>query len=110
VYCEARCRQVSSILPFYFRDSEYTRNGRAVGVEYINDNQGDTHTVNYANASKLVVVSAGAFGSPTILQRSGIGAKKLLEKHGVHLVVDLPGVGESYQGRIYFVPLFPRGC
>lgn len=87
---------------------KHTRDGRAVGVEYINDSQGDAHTLSYAGASRLVVVSAGAFGSPTILQRSGIGAKSLLEKNSVHIVVDLPGVGESYQGGIFFV-LFLRG-
>ena len=51
-----------------------------------------------ARASRLVIVSAGAFGSPCILERSGIGAKYVLEKHGVEELVDLPGVGENYQG------------
>ncbi len=49
-------------------------------------------------AKKLVVISAGTFGSPGILERSGIGAKDVLEKAGVKQVVDLPGVGENYQG------------
>ena len=51
-----------------------------------------------ARAKRLVVVSGGAFGSPAILERSGIGAKRVLEKYGVEQVVDLPGVGENYQG------------
>ena len=50
------------------------------------------------NASKLVVVSGGAFGSPSILERSGIGAASVLKKNNVSVVVDLPGVGENYQG------------
>ena len=50
-------------------------------------------------ASKLVVVSAGAFGSPSILERSGIGAPSVLEQHSIPVLVDLPGVGENYQGR-----------
>ena len=54
--------------------------------------------VTIARAKRLVVVSAGSFGSPTILERSGIGATKVLEKYGVEQVVDLPGVGENYQG------------
>lgn len=45
-------------------------------------------------------MSGGAFGSPAILERSGIGAKARLEKFGIETVVDLPGVGENYQGRI----------
>jgi alcohol oxidase len=84
----------------------FFRNNRAVGVEYIKDTHGDVHTVSYAHASRLVVVAAGAFGSPTILERSGIGAKSLLEEKNVHLVADLPGVGESYQGRFYFFPYY----
>jgi alcohol oxidase len=49
-------------------------------------------------ASKLIVVSAGAFGSPTILERSGIGAKAVLKRCGIEQLVNLPGVGENYQG------------
>jgi alcohol oxidase len=49
-------------------------------------------------ASKLVVVSAGAFGSPIILERSGIGAEAVLKRCGIEQLVDLPGVGENYQG------------
>jgi len=49
-------------------------------------------------ASKLVVVSAGAFGSPEILERSGIGAEAVLKRCGIDPVVNLPGVGENYQG------------
>ncbi|EGO00550.1 hypothetical protein SERLA73DRAFT_104857 [Serpula lacrymans var. lacrymans S7.3] len=74
-------------------------NGRAVGVEYTNDllnNPNSDQTIHFAQAARLVVVSGGAFGSPTILERSGVGAKAVLEKHDVHQVVDLPGVGENY--------------
>lgn len=51
-----------------------------------------------AFASRLVVLSAGTFGSVAILERSGIGAKGVLSKIGVQQVVDLPGVGENYNG------------
>jgi alcohol oxidase len=77
------------------------RNHRAVGVEYTNDpvtNPDGGSEVHITLASKLVVVSAGAFGSPAILERSGIGAKAVLERCGVEQTVDLPGVGENYQG------------
>ena len=46
----------------------------------------------------MVVVSSGAFNSPLILERSGIGGKSILKKNGVPLIVDLPGVGENWQG------------
>lgn len=56
--------------------------------------------VSIARAKRLVVLSSGTFGSPGILERSGIGAKAVLEKCGVKQIVDLPGVGENYQGMI----------
>ncbi len=42
-----------------------------------------------------VVVAAGAYASPTILMRSGIGPAGSLREAGVLTVVDLPGVGEN---------------
>jgi alcohol oxidase len=67
-------------------------------------------------ATKLVLVSAGAFGSPGILERSGIGAKDVLERVGVRQRIDLPGVGENYQGFLcnshleHLVLTFGRPC
>ena len=74
---------------------------RATGVAYtLNpllhpDGPRDTRIV---RGTKLVLISAGAFGSPCILERSGIGAKDVLERVGVKQRVDLPGVGKNYQG------------
>ncbi|KAF6803934.1 gmc oxidoreductase [Colletotrichum sojae] len=44
---------------------------------------------------KEVVVSGGAYCSPNILNRSGIGAKDELEKFGILTLVELPGVGKN---------------
>ena len=77
------------------------RNGCAVGIEYTADATscpGASRELITVVASKLVVVSAGAFGSPAILERSGIGATSILNKNNVPVIVDLPGVGENYQG------------
>jgi choline dehydrogenase len=41
-----------------------------------------------------VVLAAGAYNSPQVLQRSGVGARELLRTLGIDAVVDLPGVGE----------------
>jgi choline dehydrogenase len=41
----------------------------------------------------LVVLCAGAIGSPAVLLRSGIGPRAELEALGIPLVADLPGVG-----------------
>jgi len=46
------------------------------------------------------VASAGAFGSPTILERSGIGSKEVLHKNGISQIVDLPGVGDHYMDHL----------
>ena len=45
----------------------------------------------------MVVLSAGANGTPLILERSGVGQKKVLERAGVPLVEELDGVGHDYQ-------------
>ncbi|KAF8237035.1 alcohol oxidase [Tricholoma matsutake] len=73
---------------------------RAVGVEYVNDHVGrsksGTPETSFVKAARLVVVSAGAFGSPAILERSGIGGADVLQKNNIPQVVDLPGVGEHF--------------
>ncbi len=47
-----------------------------------------------------VIMSAGAFNSPQLLMLSGIGAKEELEKHGIQVRVNLPGVGKNLQDRL----------
>lgn len=42
-----------------------------------------------------VIVTAGALHSPTVLMRSGIGPASHLRDHGIHVLVDLPGVGQN---------------
>ena len=82
------------------------RGDRAVGIEYVSDIVGRTGGVTtpvVARASRLVVISAGAFGSPAILERSGIGTKSVLEKNDVKQRVNLPGVGENYMGTLCFI-------
>jgi len=55
-------------------------------------------------ASKEVIVSGGAFNSPQILKLSGIGPRAELERFGIPVVKDLPGVGErladNYEGSV----------
>jgi choline dehydrogenase-like flavoprotein len=48
-------------------------------------------------AHKGVVLSAGAIGSPVLLELSGIGKREVLRSAGITTLVDLPGVGENYQ-------------
>ncbi|WP_374643665.1 choline dehydrogenase [Tabrizicola sp.] len=65
---------------------------RAVGVEY--EHQGQRHV---AKARREVLVSAGPIAAPHLLQRSGIGPGAVLQKAGVTVLHDLPGVGENLQ-------------
>ncbi|MCJ1249727.1 hypothetical protein MMC30_006953 [Trapelia coarctata] len=46
-------------------------------------------------ARKEIILSAGAYCSPTILLRSGIGAKDEVEKHDLKHHVHIPGVGKN---------------
>jgi choline dehydrogenase len=47
--------------------------------------------------ARSVVLCAGAYGSPAILLRSGIGSADELRALGVPIVRDLPGVGRNLQ-------------
>ena len=80
----------------YMLDS--LRNGKAMGVEYVQMLPGAGSKPRTAHATKLVVVSAGTFGSPAILERSGVGSKDILGRNGLEQVVDRPGVGENFIG------------
>lgn len=51
-------------------------------------------------AKREVILSAGAIGSPTILQRSGIGPRPLLEKLDIPVRVEAPGVGMNLQDHL----------
>jgi choline dehydrogenase len=67
---------------------------RATGVEFY---QGSEEV--FAAARRETILSAGAIGSPQILQLSGIGPGTLLHEHGIPVVRDLP-VGENLQDHL----------
>ena len=68
---------------------------RAVGVEYL---QGGERRV--ARARREIVLSAGAIGSPQILQVSGVGPAEVLQRAGVPVLHALPGVGRNLQDHL----------
>ncbi|KAJ6256002.1 hypothetical protein Dda_9296 [Drechslerella dactyloides] len=72
-----------------------TEGGRAVGVEFA-PSAATASASKVVRARKLVVLSSGALGTPSILERSGIGNKSLLNSLNIPVVSDLPGVGENY--------------
>ncbi len=59
-----------------------------------------------AHALKETLLTAGAVGSPQILQLSGIGPAAGLQAHGVGVHVDLPGVGENLQDHLQLRMIF----
>ena len=74
---------------------------RCTGVEFTGGGQ---HWV--ATATRETMLSAGAIGSPQILQLSGIGPGSLLAQHGIQPQVDLPGVGENLQDHLQIRMVF----
>ena len=74
-------------------------NNKATGVACI-DQEGNELIL---NAAKEVILSSGAFGSPQILLRSGIGPKEEITKHGINHKIDLPGVGKNLQDHIDYI-------
>ena len=59
-----------------------------------------------ASASAEVILCAGSIGSPQLLQLSGIGPAALLEKHGIGIVHDAPGVGANLQDHLQIRAVF----
>ena len=72
---------------------------RATGVSCIGE-EGEEFTL---NATKEVLLSSGAFGSPQVLLRSGIGPEQEITKHGIEHKVELPGVGKNLQDHIDYL-------
>ncbi|OJU09960.1 MAG: choline dehydrogenase, partial [Caulobacterales bacterium 68-7] len=74
---------------------------RATGVAFWRDGERFE-----AKAAGEVILSAGAVGSPVILQRSGVGDGARLRGLGVPVVQDAPGVGENLQDHLQIRPIF----
>jgi len=74
----------------------FDKSGRNVIVSGVQFSlpSGEERTV---KAKKEVTLCAGAFHSPAILELSGIGNPKILEKHGIDVIIDNPNVGENLQ-------------
>jgi choline dehydrogenase len=65
---------------------------RATGIEFSRGGR-----IDRVYAAREVIVSAGAIGSPHILQLSGVGDPEHLAKIGVPVVHELRGVGKNMQ-------------
>ena len=82
---------------------------RAIGVDFLSGKslyRADPRAANTAsgvpgsvNATREVILSAGAFNTPQLLKLSGIGPSAELASFQIPLVVNLPGVGTNMQDR-----------
>jgi choline dehydrogenase len=72
-----------------------TSKGRVTGVEYTVKGSSEE-----ARVRKEVILSAGTVNSPQILLLSGIGPADEIEKHGLKVVHELPGVGRNMQDHV----------
>lgn len=86
----------------------FDEGGRAIGVEYLGGPRAyQAHPkpdpapkpTKRVFAAREVILAGGAFNTPQLLMLSGIGPREELERHGIPVRVDLPGVGRNLQDR-----------
>ena len=94
-----KLRKNLSILTHVLVTRVVIEHGRAVGVEFIENNERRV-----VRAQSEVLLAAGALQSPQLLQLSGIGPASVLKSHGIMVHADSPEVGENlqdhYQARV----------
>jgi choline dehydrogenase len=96
----ARSRPNLTIRADTLVDTIVIQNGRAKGVRLAGGEVVE---------GGRVVLAAGAYNSPQILQRSGVGAPDLVRRLGVDLVLELPGVGENLLDHVLTLIAFDAG-
>lgn len=73
--------------------------GRATDIELMDGRK--------LEASREIVLAAGALATPAIMMRSGLGPAEHLRDMGIDVVKNIPGVGENFQDHVA-VPLEAR--
>lgn len=81
---------------------------KAIGVEYmsIDDLQLKNPKLHQIKVKFEVILSSGAYNSPTLLMHSGIGNRSELNELKIPVIIDLPGVGLNYQNHYTFPIVF----
>ncbi|EJT46954.1 GMC oxidoreductase [Trichosporon asahii var. asahii CBS 2479] len=73
-------------------------NKKAIGVQ--------TGLGSVLKARKEVILSAGAFQSPQLLMVSGVGPAAQLQRLGIQVIADRPGVGQNLTDHVYVTPSY----
>uniref|UniRef100_A0A1Y9H2B9 Glucose-methanol-choline oxidoreductase N-terminal domain-containing protein n=1 Tax=Anopheles dirus TaxID=7168 RepID=A0A1Y9H2B9_9DIPT len=68
---------------------------RAYGVLFRKGNRRQ-----FVLVAKEIVLSAGALNSPHLLMLSGVGPRDQLQRHGIRVIHELPGVGQNLQDHV----------
>ncbi|KAI6872128.1 GMC oxidoreductase [Hortaea werneckii] len=76
-----------------WESESHTSKPFANGVTFMSTNGTETTL----SATREVILSAGSLRSPLLLELSGVGNKKILEKNGINVTVNNPFVGENLQ-------------
>ena len=86
----------------------FDADNRATGVEYLKGERlyrahpgasGNAGEARIVRAGREVILAGGAFNTPQLLMLSGIGPREAIERHGMSVRLDLPGVGANLQDR-----------
>jgi choline dehydrogenase-like flavoprotein len=67
----------------------------ATGVEFLSGS--DKLPAYVVHARREVIVAAGTIKTPQLLELSGIGRRDVLDRVGIDVKLELPGVGENIQ-------------
>ncbi|RFO94836.1 choline dehydrogenase [Rhodoferax lacus] len=93
--------QVSKLIVEKNTGTDSSRPLRCTGLQVWNGSEMVT-----VQARAEVILSAGAIGSPQILQLSGLGSAALSQSLGIPVVQDTPGVGENLQDHLQIRAVF----
>jgi choline dehydrogenase-like flavoprotein len=89
---------------------------RAIGIEYKPNGEHQPEIAlskpvyKTVKANKLVVVTAGALGSPQILERSGVGNASILKALSIPVIADVPVSREHFFPTQLLTSFSSTGC
>ena len=96
LWAQGQQRDCLTVLATHTVDRVLFEATKAIGVTFTRSKIANvTSGTSRVYTKKGVILAAGSLASAPVLERSGIGRASILEKAGVKLLVDLPGVGSN---------------